>query len=73
MEWDITSWSGTSKMDITTPEISTFAPVKLFSVRGSTLSNMRDQVAPLSLKIFTFCELLSSPTNDTTPSEIKGL
>ena len=33
-----TSWSGTSKTPISTPEISTFAPVKLFSVRGSTLN-----------------------------------
>ena len=37
-----TSWSGTSKTPISTPKISTFAPVKLFSVRGSTLSNTRD-------------------------------
>ena len=36
-----TSWSGTSKTPISTPETSTFAPVN-FSVRGSTLSNMRD-------------------------------
>ena len=37
-----TSWSGTSKTPISTPEKSTFTQVKPFSVRGSTLSNMRD-------------------------------
>ena len=34
-----TTWSGTSKTPISTPEINTFAPVKLFCVRGSTLSS----------------------------------
>ena len=37
-----TSWRGTSKMPISTPEISTFAPVKLVSVRGKILSNISD-------------------------------
>ena len=64
---------GTCTMPISTHEESTFAPAKLFSVWGGTLVNMRDSVAPESLEMFTFCELLSSPTNDTTPSEIKGL
>ena len=36
---------------ISTPEISTFAPVKLFSVRDSILPNMRDWVGQVSQNV----------------------